>query len=67
MRVQVEEGLGSLLDSRVFTGETSDEDSIAAGGVELGVDGTLREDGGLVLSEVVVDSLDTVLHGEFSD
>ena len=64
---EVEVGLSNLLDTGVLASEASDEGRVGAEGVELGVHGTLGEDGHLVLGEVVDDGVETVLQGEFGN
>ena len=65
--VEPEKCLRRLLHTRVFTRETSDKDRIIAAGVELGVDGALRENGHLVRVESVGDAVGAILEGELCD
>ena len=64
---EAEEGLGDGLNTGVFTGEASNEDTLCAERVELGVHCAHGEDGHLVLGKVVDDSGRTVLEGELGD
>ena len=64
---EVEVGLSNLLDTGVLIVEASDEGGVGAEGVELSVHGALREDGHLILSEVVDDGFEAILKGELSN
>ena len=65
--VQGEESLRGLLDTGVFAREARDEEGVVAAGVELRVQGTLREDCHLVCCEPVGDAICAVLEGELCD
>lgn len=64
---EAEEFLSDLTNSRILISETSDEDSLSAVRVELGVDGTSGEDGHGVLGKSVVDVGGTVLGSDGSE
>lgn len=64
---ETEEVLGDLGDAGVGVVETGDEDGVFAVGVEFLVDGTLGEDGHLVLRDGVLNRTDAVLHDEVGD
>ena len=65
--IEPKESLRRLLHTGVFARETSDKDGIVAAGVELGVDGALRENGHLVRVESVRDGVGAVLERELGD
>jgi hypothetical protein len=59
--IQIEQALRALLHTGILGREARHEDGVLAVGVELGVDGALREDGHLVLGEFVADHGEAVL------
>ncbi len=65
--VEPKERLRRLLHARILARESGHEERVVASGVELCVDGALREHGHLVRVEAVGDAAGAVFEGEFRD